>query len=174
MTGAPRAIASVQFATACRISEVLGLRLRYKLPGSSLVLSDLHLDERAPTIEITLKGGRRDTSNLTPRAVDALKRWLQESTEARRRVTGAARDMVFLDWDYDAVYQAYGEAARNAGLPTGRSHILRHSRAVQLLREGVPIAQLSQMLHHRSVETTAKIYVPLAPVHLQEYMRPEW
>ena len=39
--------------------------------------------------------------------------------------------------------------------------MLRHTRATELIRAGVPIKIVSQMLTHRSVTTTSQTYVHL-------------
>jgi integrase/recombinase XerD len=39
--------------------------------------------------------------------------------------------------------------------------MLRHTRATELIRAGVPIEFVSKMLTHRSVTTTSDIYVHL-------------
>ncbi|MGH9036590.1 MAG: tyrosine-type recombinase/integrase, partial [Acidimicrobiia bacterium] len=40
-------------------------------------------------------------------------------------------------------------------------HLLRHTRATELIRAGVPIEVVSKMLTHRSVTTTSDTYVHL-------------
>lgn len=49
------------------------------------------------------------------------------------------------------------EALRRAGLrPTGRvgAHIFRHSLAMQMIQRGASLAEISQVLRHRSIHTT--------------------
>ena len=40
-------------------------------------------------------------------------------------------------------------------------HMLRHSRATDLIRRGVSLEVTSKLLTHRSVQTTADVYVHL-------------
>lgn len=40
-------------------------------------------------------------------------------------------------------------------------HVLRHTRATELIRAGVPIEIVSKMLTHRSVTTTSETYIHL-------------
>ena len=47
---------------------------------------------------------------------------------------------------------------RAAGLPEGHPHQLRHTFAVSLLREGVPLEEVSKLLGHDSIRTTEKHY----------------
>lgn len=56
-----------------------------------------------------------------------------------------------------AVSKVVREALRRAGLqPTGRvgAHIFRHSLATRMLRHGASLAEISQVLRHRSIDTT--------------------
>jgi site-specific recombinase XerD len=49
------------------------------------------------------------------------------------------------------------EALRCAGLrPVGRvgAHIFRHGLATQMIRRGASLAEISQVLRHRSINTT--------------------
>lgn len=41
-------------------------------------------------------------------------------------------------------------------------HLLRHTRATELIRAGVPIEIVSKMLTHRSVTTTSETYLHLS------------
>jgi len=42
-----------------------------------------------------------------------------------------------------------------AGLPEAGAHRLRHSAATGMLRAGAPLAEIGQVLRHRSMSTTA-------------------
>jgi site-specific recombinase XerD len=49
------------------------------------------------------------------------------------------------------------EALRRAGLrPAGRvgAHVFRHGLATQMIRRGASLAEISQVLRHRSINTT--------------------
>ncbi len=46
-------------------------------------------------------------------------------------------------------------------------HLLRHSIAVHLLRQGADVRHIQQLLGHASLDTT-KIYLRLVPGHLRE------
>lgn len=172
LDGCPRAIAIVMFDSALRISSVLSLRLRFHDPETRTTRSDLHIDEDTPYLDVYLKGGRQGTSPITTQGVAAIKAWLKESVPARHEADAAVAGKVFLDWDYRAVYHAFVQAAARAGLPKGASHILRHSRAIHLLRQGVPLQVVSDLLHHKSVETTAKVYQSLALQDRALFLKP--
>lgn len=52
------------------------------------------------------------------------------------------------------------EVFRAAGLPEGHSHQLRDTAAVEWLRKGVPLEEVSKLLGHSSIKTTEKHYAP--------------
>jgi integrase len=61
---------------------------------------------------------------------------------------------------YDAVAKLVTRLRRRTGIEF-TPHVLRHTRATELIRAGVPIEIVSQMLTHRSVTTTSQTYVHL-------------
>ena len=54
-----------------------------------------------------------------------------------------------------AVKAVVRNACRRAGLPEAGAHRLRHSAATGMLRAGAPLAEIGQVLRHRSATTTA-------------------
>ena len=62
--------------------------------------------------------------------------------------------------------------AREAGIPQdlGHPHILRHSRSVELLRAGVPVTVVQDLLGHSSLNTTA-IYLRIAGHEAKQILR---
>lgn len=61
---------------------------------------------------------------------------------------------------YDAVAKLVTRLRTRTGIEF-TPHVLRHTRATELIRAGVPIEVVSLMLTHRSVVTTAQTYVHL-------------
>jgi len=49
-------------------------------------------------------------------------------------------------------------------------HVLRHTFATHLVRKGVPIATVRDLLGHAKIETTA-IYTHHSPAHLEDAMK---
>lgn len=62
--------------------------------------------------------------------------------------------------------------ARDAGISTdlGHPHILRHSRSVELLRAGVPVTVVQDLLGHSSLNTTA-LYLRIAGHEAKQILR---
>jgi integrase/recombinase XerD len=61
---------------------------------------------------------------------------------------------------YDAVAKLVARLRKATGVAF-TPHVLRHSRATELIRAGVPIEVVSRLLTHRSVTTTSDTYVHL-------------
>ena len=61
---------------------------------------------------------------------------------------------------YDAVAKLVARLRAGTGIEFS-PHVLRHTRATELIRGGVPIEIVSKMLTHRSVVTTSETYVHL-------------
>ena len=61
---------------------------------------------------------------------------------------------------YQAVAKLVGRLRARTGIEF-TPHMLRHSRATELIRGGVPIEVVSKLLTHRSVTTTSDAYVHL-------------
>lgn len=61
---------------------------------------------------------------------------------------------------YQAVTKLVGRLRARTGIEF-TPHMLRHSRATELIRNGVPIEVVSKLLTHRSVTTTSDAYVHL-------------
>lgn len=63
------------------------------------------------------------------------------------------------------------QAAKKAGLPKLRSHRLRHTAATDMLRAGASLADVGQVLRHRSALSTA-IYAKVDRLALRQIARP--
>jgi len=61
---------------------------------------------------------------------------------------------------YDAVAKLVVRLRAETGIAF-TPHVLRHTRATELIRGGVPIEIVSKMLTHRSVVTTSETYIHL-------------
>jgi integrase len=61
---------------------------------------------------------------------------------------------------YQAVIKLVGLLRARTGIEF-TPHMLRHSRATELIRSGVPLEVVSKLLTHRSVTTTSDAYIHL-------------
>ena len=71
----------------------------------------------------------------------------------------------------NAVKAVVRYACGRAGIAPAGAHRLRHSAATGMLRAGAPLAEIGQVLRHRSVSTTA-IYAKVDHVALGQLAMP--
>ena len=145
-------------ATGRRDFAVLVLLARLGLracEASALELDDI--DWRAGTVTVRGKGRRDEQLPLPSDVGEALAGYLRGG-----RAAGGASRRVFLlsrapggGMSAGAVKAVVRNACRRAGLPEAGAHRLRHSAATGMLRAGVPLAGIGQVLRHRSLSTTA-------------------
>jgi site-specific recombinase XerD len=130
----------------------LGLRAR---EVAALELDDIGW--RAGEIIIRGKGRRDERMPLPADVGEALAGYLRGG-----RPVGAGSRAVFLKarapagrLSADAVKTIVRGRFRRAGLPEAGAHRLRHTAATQMLQAGSPLAEVGQVLRHRSTATTA-------------------
>lgn len=158
-----RVIASTDRSTAsgCRAHAMLLLLARLGLRAGEIAA--LELDDicwEAGEIVVRGKGRRRDRLPLLDDVGDALALYVREarspSSATRRVFLRRCAPHVGLSGP-TAVCLVAREALRRAGLlPAGRvgAHLFRHSLATRMIRHGASLAEISQVLRHRSIDTT--------------------
>jgi integrase len=137
----------IALSTAARSGAILSLtcdRVRF---------DDNIIDFRDPTIEGKHKP--RSTikmpQGLRPYLVDAV----------NKSVSGYV-----VERDGKPMKNIYGEfiqTAQRAGLQGVTPHVMRHTCAVHMVKNGVPIYEVSKYLGHKSVEITQKHYAKFSP-----------
>ncbi len=145
-------------AVGRRDYAVIVLILRLGLRASEVATLRLDdLDWRAGQLTVHGKGGRLDQLPLPVDVGEAIAAYLR-----RGRPRGAIAREVFLQLRPPHVGLARGgvtaivaSAARRAGLGVVRAHRLRHTAATDMLRAGAPLAEIGQVLRHRSPGSTA-------------------
>lgn len=153
-----RTIALVCVCFGLRISECLALKW-----------SDLDWLNAKLSIERGIVrqrvGDAKTEYSRRPFAVDTdmlevLKLWKQTTQFA------APEDWIFaspvqlgrLPWSSDAVGDAYGKAARAAGIGTVTTHTMRHTYRSWLDAVGTAIAFQQKLMRHADIRTTMNIY----------------
>ena len=143
-----------------RDHAILLLLARLGLRGSDILRMRLiDIDWTAARVRVTGKGRREVRLPLPQEVGDAILAYLRN----RRPVVGC--DLLFLraraPWrplgDSASISAIVRRAIKRAGVsaPTHGAHLLRHSAATTMLREGVALPSIGIVLRHRSVETTA-------------------
>lgn len=141
--GRDRAIVLLLVRLGLRAGEVAGLRLDDLdwRRGEIIIRGKGRRDERLPLPvdvgEAVVGYLRRDRPAMTTRAV-----FIQARAPRSPMTAESVKAVVRL-------------AASRAGLTGISAHRLRHTAATQILRAGAPLAEVGQVLRHRSTATTA-------------------
>jgi integrase/recombinase XerD len=142
-----RAMLETLYATGCRASEVVNLKL-----------IDLYLD--AGFCKCFGKGSKQRVVPLGRPAIAALRAYIEGNAEEGTRPPEGSAEVVFLSktgrpltrihlW---ALVKKY---CKRAGLPkTVSPHTLRHSFATHMLAGGADLRSVQEMLGHASIQTT--------------------
>jgi integrase/recombinase XerD len=154
-----RALLELLYATGCRASELVTLRLR-----------DVHLDEG-----FCMCRGKGDKERLVPlgaRAAEAVRAYLQHERPPLDAASPSATDWVLLSYRgrrlrRERIWELLKKYARRVGAPPEVSpHTLRHSFATHMLTGGADLRQVQEMLGHASIATT-QIYTHVDPSRLK-------
>ncbi len=147
-------------ASGCRAHVMLLLLARLGLRAgevAALELDDVHWD--LGEIVVRGKGRRHDRLPLLDDVGEALALYLREArgpSSSRRVFLRRCAPHVGLSGP-TAVCLVARSAIRHAGLlPSGRvgGHVFRHSLATRMIRCGASLAEIAQVLRHRSLDTT--------------------
>jgi integrase/recombinase XerD len=151
-----RFLFAVLYDSGCRIGEALGLR---------------HEDIAAAEREVRVC---RRVNDNGARSKSPISRTIPVSAELVRLYADYLHgeygdldsDYVFVNlwgrpygqpWGYQAVYDLVRRLRRSTGIDFD-PHWWRHTAATRMLRDGVPIEVVSQLLGHAQVTTTAAVY----------------
>lgn len=109
------------------------------------------------------KGAGRQKGRATVPIADRLRTALLGAREAR------TNDHV-IEWAGNPVKsmaRAFRTACEAAGLEDVSPHVLRHSAAVRMVENGVPLAEVGQYLGHTDLKVTYRVYARFTPGHLK-------
>ena len=161
-----RALFTLVYETGVRIAEALGLYCH-----------DLDLVRDNEKIRVLGKGNRERTVLLAaaPRAVRLLRRHLklQEIEEGAVFRGDPRRGGSSLPMDYTTARRSWNLYCQEAGHQI-TLHQLRHTRATELVRGGVPLGTIRKVLGHRNIQSTliyADVDDETVKRDLLEYMR---
>jgi site-specific recombinase XerD len=150
------AICLTPYYAGLRISEVVGLDL-----------ADVRMSARKGKLWVIGKGsdgGKTREVPINAELREILGRWL----EVRRTWSGAESPALFLsrhngrlsDRSARSVVVKYGRLARLGDDEPFGPHVLRHTFATQLVRSGVDLVSVAELLGHARTETTAIYSLP--------------
>jgi integrase/recombinase XerD len=155
-----RALLTVMYRGGLRVAEVLALKV-----------SDV--DAARGTIRVLHgKGNRARTIGLDPGAMAVVQRWADA-----RRASGIRNGTLFCTLVGGRVSDKYvrallGRLAARAGVEKRvHPHGFRHTHAVELVAEGVPVNVISRQLGHANSSVTARYLDHVAPAAVIETMQ---
>jgi site-specific recombinase XerD len=140
----------------------LGLRA---VEASRLAVEDLHW--RAGEIEIDGKGHERARLPLPDDVGEALVAYLVLRGHHQSRLVFLSEHAPTRPIGPPGVRSVVRDACRRAGIEHVAAHRLRHALASELLREGASLIEISQVLRHKHLESTA-IYAKVDLVRLRQ------
>lgn len=146
-----KVLITVLFDTAVRISELL-----------NLTTDDIDWD--TGLISVIRKGGRKEEVNISPKGLALLKRWIRDRDMSTKKVFGGL--------DYQTALHTIKGVGGRAGIEL-TPHMLRHSRAVQMLMKGATLHDVKEHLGHVNIATTANIYGQFKAIDLKRRI-PSW
>lgn len=152
-----------------RLALDLGLR-----GGEIANLELADVDWRAGTVTLKrTKSRRQDVLPLPAATGQTLAEYLRHERPATALATVFVRRRAPHDkmMGVNGVRKAIGNALRDAGIPHGRSHSLRHTLACRLVNSGGSIKEVADVLRHRSLNTSL-IYAKLDQQRLAEVALP--
>jgi integrase/recombinase XerD len=142
-----RALLETLYATGCRASEVVGLKV-----------NDVYLD--AAFLKCHGKGSKQRVVPLGKPAVKALRAYLADAQRMKVRDRTSAAGHVFLSrggrpLTRIILWKLVKKYCLRIGLAEGVSpHTLRHSFATHLLSGGADLRTVQELLGHASIQTT--------------------
>ncbi|MGH9225696.1 MAG: tyrosine-type recombinase/integrase [Acidimicrobiales bacterium] len=121
---------------------------------AALALPDI--DWRAGELEVHGKGGRHDRLPLPADVGEAIAAYLRRGrpTSARRELFLRAIAPV-APLGRGGVSSIVRRACARAGVVPVGAHRLRHAMATEMVRAGVPLTEIGQVLRHRSTTSTS-------------------
>lgn len=156
-----RAMMMLMHRSGLRVGELVGLHIR-----------DIRWDEGTIHLRGEITKGNREAFGYFDEATgEMLQRWI-----AVRRKYAAGKPHLFTTLKGGPVSRKYvwemvGRYARRAELERKvHPHMLRHTYATELLREGFNIVEVQKLLRHSDVRTTS-IYLHIQDAELQQKIR---
>jgi len=160
-----------------RDRAILLLLARLGLRAGDIVQMRLQdIDWKRAWIHVSGKNRRQTRLPLTQEVGDAIVSYVQKGRPRSHTDTLFLRSRApFRGFrDHAAVSMIVATAFRRAGIKRpgrGAAHLLRHSVASSMLRQGASLQEISALLRHRSIETT-QIYAKIDVTALQQIAQP--
>lgn len=159
-----RAMFELLYSSGLRVSELVGLDIRYAKEGD--YSSSGWIDFEAGEVTVTGKGGKMRRTPVGAAALQALRDWLGLRDQTAHKCLGPDKFALFVTErgkrvTRSIVYARLVSHGKALGLP-GRvhPHVLRHSFASHVLQSSGDLRAVQEMLGHASIAAT-QIYTAL-------------
>lgn len=151
-------------ATGMRRGEILGLKWKdidFEVGALHVRRAIEQTDKFGIRKKVPKKHSKREI-RLPAIIMEALLKYQKEQIE-RNVKSGVRSEHVFATWDGqvrspNGFSSEFRREVIAAGIPHATFHMLRHTHASQLLRDGVPVTSVSKRLGHKDGSITLKIY----------------
>jgi site-specific recombinase XerD len=159
--------------TGLRDFAILTMLARLGLRAGEIAGLELDdVDWRAGEVVIRGKSRRDDRLPLPAEVGEALSAYLSGGRpRVESRTLFLTRYAPLRKMHPNTVSRTVMFACQRAGLPPVRAHRLRHALATEMLRQGVALVEISQVLRHRDLATTA-VYAKVDRTVLRQVARP--
>ena len=137
-----RAIALVPLYAGARIAEV-----------AALDVTDVRVSARKGDLYLVGKGQKSRTVPLHPKLREVLTAWLMERPQTEDAALFLSR-RALTRLTTDAIADVIAKVAESAGLEGVTAHVLRHTFGTSLVRDGVDLVTVAQLMGHANLETT--------------------
>lgn len=145
----------------------LVLRFTGARHGEVYLIDDNHdIDYRNNTVILKTLKQKKPITRAVPipaEVVSEIARYLMEYPDMKGKL---------FKLDKTNFRKQFYEISAQAGIPKDRAypHILRHTRAIELLRAGVPITMVQELLGHAYINTTA-MYLRFSNAEIRQILK---
>ncbi len=158
----------IRDCTLVKLLFFTGIRI-----GEAIRLNTHDIDWEENQLRVIGKGDKERLIPINSKLAQVLERWLQ----TRQTIKPIESPALFISLggprrggrlSHDAMLLAVRGCFESIGIPPKKysPHKLRHTCATELLRKGVPVEQISQILGHAKLDTTL-IYAHTEPAKLR-------
>ena len=168
--------------SGCRLTTLIGVRDRAVLlllarlglrAGDVAALQFEHIDWHNATVQVSGKNRCAERLPLAQEVGDAILDYLKQRPALENPHVFITTRYPLKGLSYQTVGQIATHAMQRAGIKTQThgAHLLRHSAASKMLRQGLSLPTIGALLRHRSIETTT-IYAKIDTTLLAQVARP--